>query len=214
MAIAKIEPLPRSDFGHKVVPWQKRHADGKDLRRTVPRESHAEGIPSKDRPDPLKLIADNNKGRQKDLIPLRMGRMAASPFTFLRGSACVMAADLSTSPISGISVIIDGDAHLNNFGLYGTPQREVVFDMNDFDEVTIGPWEWDLKRRVASVNLAGRENSLNRRARASAVMQCVSGYRTNLERLQSMGLLDVWYLHAYPGRQNPLRRMDAETQAI
>src|SRR5213080_2344736 len=119
MALAKIEPLPRSDFGNKIVSWQKRHADGKDLRRAVPRESHAEWIPSKNRPDPLKLIAESNKGRQKDLIPLRMGRMAASPFTFLRGSACVMAADLSTSPISGIAVVMDGDAHLNNFGFYG-----------------------------------------------------------------------------------------------
>src|SRR5258707_13215269 len=113
MKFAKMNPPPRSDFGQKVIPWQKRHADGKDLRRTVPRESHAEWIPSKDRPDPLKLIAENNKGRQKDLIPLRMGGMAASPFSFLRGSACVMAAALSTSPSSGIPVIIDGDAHLN-----------------------------------------------------------------------------------------------------
>jgi Uncharacterized protein conserved in bacteria (DUF2252) len=94
MAIAKLEPPPRSDFGHKIAPWEKRHAIGKDMRRAVPRESHAEWIPSKDRPDPLKLIALSNKGRQKDLIPLRMGRMAVSPFTFLRGSACVMAADL------------------------------------------------------------------------------------------------------------------------
>ena len=93
MAIAKLEPPPRSDFGHKIASWEKRHAAGKDLRRAVPRESHAEWIPSKSRPDPLKLIAENNQGRQKDLIPLRMGRMAASPFTFLRGSACVMASD-------------------------------------------------------------------------------------------------------------------------
>ncbi len=214
MAIAKIEPLPRSDFGHKVVPWQKRHADGKDLRRKVPRESHAEWIPSKDRPDPLKLIAENNKGRQKDLIPLRMGRMAASPFTFLRGSACVMAADLSTSPISGIPVIIDGDAHLNNFGFYGTPQREVVFDMNDFDEVTIGPWEWDIKRLGASVNVAGRENGLNRRERAAAVQRAVEGYRVNITRLESMGLLEIWYLHAYPGRLNPLIKIDPKSEAV
>ena len=107
MSIAKLELLPKYDMGSKIVPWEKRHAAGKDLRRAVPRESHAEWIPPKDRPDPLKLIAENNKGRQKDLIPLRMGRMAASPFTFLRGSACVMAADLSTLPISGITVIID-----------------------------------------------------------------------------------------------------------
>ncbi len=191
VAIAKLDPMPRNDFGHKVVPWQKRHADGKDLRRTVPRESHAEWIRSKDRPDPLKLIAENNKGRQKDLIPLRMGRMAASPFTFLRGSACVMAADLSTSPISGIPVIIDGDAHLNNFGFYGTPQREVVLDLNDFDEVTIGPWEWDLKRLAASVNVAGRENGLNRRERAAAVQRAVEG-----------------------GRLNPLIKIDPKSEAV
>ena len=119
MAIAKLEAPPRSDFGHKITAWEKRHAIGKDMRRAVPRESHAEWIPSKSRPDPLKLIAENNKGRQRDLIPLRMGRMAASPFTFLRGSACVMASDLSTLPISGIPVIIDGDAHLSKFVLYG-----------------------------------------------------------------------------------------------
>ena len=214
MAIAKLDPMPRNDFGHKVVPWQKRHADGKDLRRTVPRESHAEWLPSKDRPGPLKLIAENNKGRQKDLIPLRMGRMAASPFTFLRGSACVMAADLSTSPISGIPVIIDGDAHLNNFGFYGTPQREVVFDLNDFDEVTIGPWEWDLKRLAASVNVAGRENGLNRRERAAAVQRAVEGYRLNMTRLESMGLLEIWYLHAYPGRLNPLIKIDPKSEAV
>lgn len=131
------------------------------------------GPSGRGRPDPLQLLAASNKGRQADLIPLRMGRMAASPFTFLRGSAYVMAADLSVSTISGIPVIIDGDAHLNNFGFYGTPQRDVVFDLNDFDKVTIGPWEWDLKRLVASVNVAGRENGLNRRERVASVQRCV-----------------------------------------
>jgi uncharacterized protein (DUF2252 family) len=214
MAIAKLEPPPRSDFGHKIASWEERHAIGKDMRGKVPRESHAEWIPSRNRPDPLKLIAENNKGRQKDLIPLRMGRMSASPFTFLRGSACVMAADLSTSPITGIPVIIDGDAHLNNFGFYGTPQREVVFDLNDFDEVTIGPWEWDLKRLVASVNVAGRENGLNRRERAAAVRRAVEGYRSNMTRLESMGLLEIWYLHSYPGRLSPLLKIDPKSQAV
>jgi uncharacterized protein (DUF2252 family) len=214
MAIAKIEPPPKFDMGSKLVPWEKRHAEGKDLRRAVPRESHAEWTSWKGRPDPLKLIAESNKGRQKDLIPLRMGRMAASPFTFLRGSACVMAADLSMSPISAIPVVIDGDAHLSNFGFYGTAQREVVFDMNDFDEVTIGPWEWDLKRLVASVNVAGRENGLNRRERADAVQRAVEGYRANIIRLESMGLLDIWYLHAYPGRLNPLIKIDPKSQAV
>ena len=198
MSMADLKLPRKGDMGSKIVPWEKRHAAGKDLRHSVSRESLAEWIPPMDRLDPLELIAANNKGRQKELIPLRMGRMAASPFTFLRGSACVMAADLSTSPISGIPVFIDGDAHVNNFGFYGTPQREVVFDLNDFDEVTIGPWEWDLKRLVASVNVAGRENGLDRRERVVAVQRAAEGYRANMTRLESMGLLEIWYLHAYP----------------
>jgi uncharacterized protein (DUF2252 family) len=156
---------PQFDFGTKLTQWRQRHAEGKAIRRAIPRESHAGWTPGKDRPDPMKLMAQSNQGRQEHLVPLRMGRMAASPFAFLRGSACVMAADLSTSPISGIPVVMCGDAHVNNFGLYGTPQREVVSDLNDFDEAVFGPWEWDLKRLVASVNVAGRENGLNRRER-------------------------------------------------
>src|SRR5215471_8493208 len=214
MAIAKIEELPKFDSGRDLRSWKERRADGKELRRQVPRESHSEWKPGRNRPDPLKLLAESNKGRQKHLIPLRMGRMAASPFAFLRGSACVMASDLSTTPISGIPVIIDGDAHLNNFGMYGTPQREVVFDLNDFDEAIIGPWEWDLKRLVASVNVAGRANGLNRRQRAAAAMRSVEGYRFNAHRLQSMGVLDVWYLHAYPGRDNPIGKMDPKSKAV
>src|SRR5450755_3959588 len=168
MAIAKIAPLPKYDLGSKMVSWERRREEGKALRSKVSRESHAEWKPGTKRPDPLKLLAQSNKGRQAHLVPLRMGRMAASPFAFLRGSACVMASDLSTSPISGIPVVMDGDAHMNNFGMYGTPQQQVVFDLNDFDEATIGPWEWDLKRLVASVNVAGRQNGLNRRERAAA----------------------------------------------
>src|SRR6516164_7467925 len=191
MAIAKIEPRPEFDLSRHLKPWKERHAAGKALRRRVPRESHAEWKPGKNRPDLLKLLAESNKGRQEHLIPLRMGRMAASPFAFLRGSACIMAADLSTTPLSGIPVIIDGDAHLNNFGMYGTPLGEVVFDLNDFDEAILGPWEWDLKRLVASVNVAGRANGLNRRERDTAVKRCVKGYRSNVYRLQSMGVLAV-----------------------
>jgi uncharacterized protein (DUF2252 family) len=193
---------------------EQRHADGKKLRRAVPRESHAEWQPGKNRPDPLKLLAESNKGRQADLVPLRMGRMAASPFAFLRGSACVMAADLSNTPVSGIPVVMDGDAHLSNFGMYGTPQREVIFDLNDFDESVIGPWEWDLKRLVASINIAGRQNGLNRSERAAAVQRCVLGYRFNANRLQSMGVLEVWYLHAYPGRDNPIAKPDPKSRAV
>lgn len=214
MAIAKLHPLPKFDLGRKSVPWEERRAEGKKLRRAVPREAHAEWVAPKHRPDPIKTVMANNQGRQKDLVPLRMGRMASSPFAFLRGSACVMASDLSTSPITGLPTVMDGDAHLNNFGMYGTPQREVVFDLNDFDEATVGPWEWDLKRLAASVNVAGRSNGLNNRERAAAVRRGVEGYRFNARRLQSMGVLDIWYLHAYPGRDNPLVKADPKSKAV
>ncbi len=214
MTIAKMRPLQKFNLGSTMVPWKDRHAEGKEIRAKVPRESHAEWKPGEKRPDPLKLLAESNKGRQDHLVPLRMGRMAASPFAFLRGSACVMASDLSTSPISGLPVVICGDAHMNNFGMYGTPQQEVVFDINDFDETTIGPWEWDLKRLVASINVAGRQNGLNRRERALAVRRGVEGYRFNISRLESMGVLEVWYLHAYPGRTNPITKVDPKSQAV
>lgn len=214
MAIAKLLPLPKFDLGRKFMSWEERRAEGKKLRRTVPREAHAEWSPPKSRPDPVKTVMANNKGRQKHLIPLRMGRMASSPFAFLRGSACVMASDLSTSPISGIPTVMDGDAHVSNFGMYGTPQREVVFDLNDFDEAVVGPWEWDLKRLAASVNVAGRSNGLNSHERANAVKRCVEGYRFNARRLQSMGVMDIWYLHAYPGRDNPIAKADPKSKAV
>src|SRR5271168_5028791 len=194
--------------------WERRRADGKALRAKVPREKHAAHTSAKDRPNPLDLIAASNVGRLKDFIPLRMGRMAASPFGFLRGSAVVMAWDLSRTTVSGIPVIMAGDAHLSNFGLFGTPLRDIIFDLNDFDESTIGPWEWDLKRLVASVNVAGRENGLNRPERRAAALRCVAGYRFNITRLQSMGVLDVWYLHAYPGRDNLLGRVDPKSHAV
>jgi len=195
-------------------PWQQRHKIGKALRARTPRESHADGKPAVNRPDPLDLLAASNKGRLEDLIPLRMGRMAASPFTLLRGAACVMAWDLSHTPNSGIRVIIAGDAHINNFGMYGTPQRDVIFDLNDFDEATAGPWEWDLKRLVASVNVAARENGMNKAERAAAVMAAVRGYRENAARLESMGVLDVWSLHVYPETKHPMLKRDPKSQAV
>lgn len=203
-----IEPL-RGD-----LPLAERRREGKLLREKVPREVHATWARSADHPGAVEIVMQTNQGRQENLIPLRLARMAASPFAFYRGAAAVMAHDLSKTPVTGIDVVIDGDAHLNNFGLYGTPQRDVVFDLNDFDEAMLGPWEWDLKRLTASVNLAARENGLNRRERDAAVKRCVQGYRFNLNRLQSMGVLDTWYLHSYPGRDNPVAQMDAKTKAV
>jgi uncharacterized protein (DUF2252 family) len=214
--MAKRQSMEAAEFDLRrpVTPWPECRAHGKALRTKVPRESFASWEPPSDRRDPIKTLIASNKGRQSQFIPLRMGRMAASPFAFLRGSACVMAGDLAVGPKTGVEVIIDGDAHLNNFGLYGTPQREIIFDLNDFDETTRGPWEWDLKRLVASVNVAGRENGLNRKERYAAVKECVLGYRMNATRLQSFGIMETWYLHAYPGRANPLLKVDPKSQAV
>ena len=176
---------------------ETRYEQGQALREQTPRESHATWTPAADRADPVATVLASNVGREESLIPLRMGRMAESPFAFLRGACAVMAGDLARTPICGPQVVIDGDAHINNFGLYGTPQRDVVIDINDFDEATIGPWEWDLKRLVASVNVAGRENGLDAEERRSAVMRCVRGYSGNAQRLTKLGVLETWSLFAY-----------------
>jgi len=202
------------DRFHGELSVAERHAAGRDLRAKVPREAHGGWTRPAKHPGGVEIILEGNKGRQQDLVPLRMARMCASPFAFYRGAAAVMAADLDKSPISGIYTVIDGDAHLNNFGLYGTPQRDVVFDLNDFDEALIAPWEWDLKRLTASVNLAARENGFNRRERDAAVRRCVAGYLANMDRLENMGILDIWYIHAYPGKDNPVVKIDAKSQAI
>src|SRR5690349_18232519 len=145
-----------------------RRAAGKALRKKVARSSHAEWSPAVDRPDPVKLLEEQNRMRFAHLVPLRFERMSVSPFTFLRGTAVVMADDLASTPVSGIQVQLCGDAHLNNFGIYATPERNQVFDLNDFDETHPGPWEWDVKRLAASIVIAGRNNGfsgdLNRQA--------------------------------------------------
>ena len=188
------------DLRNQGESWERRNEHGKSLRAATPRESHAGWMPAKGRPDPVATLLASNAGRQEALLPLRHGRMAASPFGFLRGAAAVMAWDLSHTPNSGVPVVICGDAHVNNFGLYGTQQGDVVVDLNDFDEATVGPWEWELKRLTASVNVLGRENGLNRKERRAAVMVCAAGYRLNMQRLQSWGVLDMWYLHTVAER--------------
>jgi uncharacterized protein (DUF2252 family) len=190
------------------------HAQGKSMRVSVPRELHGQWKPDDQREDVLSIIRRRNAGRQKRLIPLRMERMAASPFAFLRGAAAVMAYDLKPTPTMGYNVVLAGDAHLGNFGLYGTPQREVVFDLNDFDETVIGPWEWDLKRLTASANVAGRENGLSARERRTAVGEVVRGYQDNMARLEHLGTFDIWHLHSFPGRTNVLRKVPAKAQAV
>jgi len=205
------EPIISFEGDH---PLEERRAAGKALREKLPREEHANWGREANSPSAVDIVMDGNKGRLEKYVPLRLARMAASPFAFYRGAAAVMASDLARTPVTGLMAVIDGDAHINNFGLYGTPQRDIIFDLNDFDEATVGPWEWDLKRLVASVNLAGRENGLNVRERAAAVRRTVRGYRSNLDRLSKLGVLETWYLHAYPGRENPLIRVDPKSRAV
>ena len=207
------EPGPYDpDVG--LGPYKERHAAGKALRRRVPREAHAEWNPPADRPDPIDLLIASNDGRQAQFLPLRMGRMAASPFGFLRGSAVVMAWDLAHLPTTGVPVVLAGDAHLSNFGLYGTPQGEVVFDLNDFDETTVGPWEWDLKRLVASVNVVARANEYSKRKRRLAAVDCVRAYRENAARLQRLGVMDVWYQHAFPAAKHSLVKWELQAHDV
>ena len=182
------------------APWRTRLEQGEELRRVAPFAAHANWKPAQGRPDPVAILEAGNAGRVPDLIPIRMGRMAASPFAFLRGSAAVMDWDLAHGPSSGVNVVIAGDAHIDNFGLFGAPQGGVVIDLNDFDEVTVGPWEWDLKRLTASINVAGRANGFGRKARRKAVMASVEGYRWSLQRLRDMPIIDVWRQHTLATR--------------
>src|SRR6266404_2972073 len=170
-----------------------RRAAGKELRNRVPPSSHAEWTPATDRPDPLSLLQEQNRSRLAHLVPLRYQRMLASPFTFLRGSAIVMAQDLAATPVTGIQVQICGDAHLSNFGIYATPERNQVFDVNDFDETLPGPWEWDIKRLAASIVVAGRNNGFSGDMNRQAVVSCIASYRQHMWAYSEMRYIDVWY---------------------
>ena len=174
---------------------EERKARGKAARNQCPREDHAYWAPADDRPDPVELLREQGESRVQDLLPLRYERMSASAFTFYRGSALIMASDLSTTPSTGITVQLCGDAHISNFGLYSSPERRTVFDINDFDETLPGPWEWDVKRLVTSVEICGRDNGFSKKQRRAATLACVEGYREGMRRFAEMGNLDVWYAH-------------------
>jgi uncharacterized protein (DUF2252 family) len=165
--------------------------EGKAARRRVPRSSHGEWEPRER--DPLAILAAQDETRVPELVPLRYGRMLASPFAFFRGGAAVMADDLAATPDAGLRAQLCGDAHLSNFGIFAAPDRHLVFDCNDFDETLPGPFEWDLKRLVASIAVAGRERELSKRQRRKAVLATVAGYREAMRRFASLGDLDVWY---------------------
>ncbi len=142
----------------------ERYAAGKALRSKAPRSSHAEWAPDRERPDPISILEESNKTRLQHLVPIRFGRMSTSAFAFYRGTADIMAYDLAKTPVSGIHAQLCGDAHLSNFGVFASPERRQVFDVNDFDETLAGPWEWDVKRLAASVVIAGRQNGYTAKA--------------------------------------------------
>ena len=173
-----------------------RAARGKSARAQVPRESHAVFDPPPGRPDPVGLLEEQAKSRVPELVPVRRGRMMVSPFTFYRGAALPMASDLSHTPVSGLAVQACGDAHLSNFGIFGSAERRLVFDVNDFDETTPGPWEWDVKRLAASLEVAGRANGYGAKDRRDIVAAAVARYRTAMRDFASMTNLEVWYAHA------------------
>jgi uncharacterized protein (DUF2252 family) len=174
----------------------ERSARGKAARAEVPRDSHAAFDPPPDRPDPLALLEQQGKSRVPELVPVRWGRMMVSPFTYYRGAALPMASDLAITPVSGLAVQACGDAHLSNFGLFGSAERRLIFDVNDFDETLPGPWEWDVKRLAASLEVAGRENRLPPKQRRDIVVSAVAQYRQAMRNFAGMTNLEVWYAHA------------------
>src|SRR5215471_8306329 len=170
--------------------WRQR---GREQRRQVPLLTHAGWEPPPDRPDPVAILEEQASTRVPDLVPIRYGRMAASPFAYFRGAAAPMAWDLAHTPTSGIRVQCCGDAHLLNFGMFAAPDRRLVFDVNDFDETLPAPFEWDVKRLAASFAVAARDNGLKEGAGYAAARRCASSYRTEMANFASMRFLNVWY---------------------
>ncbi|WP_086800518.1 DUF2252 domain-containing protein, partial [Streptomyces caniscabiei] len=166
--------------------------EGKALRTRVPRSAHADLTLTTDRPDAVSAVEESNRGRIPELTPIRVGRMAATPFAFLRGSAGLMAHDLARTPITGIGAQICGDAHAANFGLYGDARGELVIDLNDFDETVHGPWEWDLKRLATSLVLAGREAGADEDVCRKAAYDATGAYRRTMKLLAKLSALDAW----------------------
>ncbi|HTY15668.1 MAG TPA: DUF2252 domain-containing protein [Methanoregulaceae archaeon] len=171
----------------------QRKLEGKNKRNEISRESHAEFEPVSDRTDPVEVIKKSSEGRWKHLIPIRYGRMSKTPFTFLRGSASLMAMDIATTATPDIRVQACGDCHLSNFGLFATPERNLIFDINDFDETLPAPFEWDIKRLATSFYVASLDNRFSEKDCKIATRRCVTAYREAIAAFASMKVLDVWY---------------------
>jgi uncharacterized protein (DUF2252 family) len=207
MSAATAVSAPHTTAEHKAA--------GKSARRTSPRNSPAAWEPPPGRPDPVDVVEQESASRVPELVPIRYGRMLVSPFTFYRGAAAIMAADLAGSPTSGITVQLCGDAHLSNFGVFASPDRRLVFDLNDFDETHEGPWEWDVQRLAASLEIGARDRGFAPKQRRAAVLATVRRYREAMRAFAGMTHLDVWYARmdveeAVAGRAGRLSREDAK----
>src|SRR4051812_37242266 len=174
---------------------EDRRARGKDTRTRVPASDHAGWAPAAGRPDPVVLLIAQNVTREPDLVPVRHGRMMVSPFTFYRGGAKIMAADLKDTPTAGLTVQLCGDAHLSNFGMFASPERALVFDLNDFDETLPGPFEYDVKRMAASFTIAARNNAFSAADVRAATSASVRAYREAMAEFATMRTMDLWYAH-------------------
>jgi uncharacterized protein (DUF2252 family) len=201
MSVPTAEAPPRSMHRYQLDSRVARLAPaesaarGKTARAEVPRESHAAFDPSPDRPDPIGLLEEQARSRVPELVPVRWGRMMVSPFTFFRGAALPMASDLASTPVSGLAVQACGDAHLSNFGIFGSAERRLMFDVNDFDETLPGPWEWDVKRLAASLEVAARGNGFPAKQRRGIVAASVARYRQAMRDFAGKTNLAVWYAH-------------------
>ncbi len=192
----------------------EREAVGKAVRDQAPRSSHGDWEPAADRPDPVDVLEGQAADRVAELVPLRYGRMLVSPFTFYRGAAAIMAADLAATPSSGLWVQACGDAHLSNFGGYAAPDRSLVADINDFDETLPGPWEWDVKRLAASFEIAGRDRGFGDRQRRGIVLAVTEAYREAMRRLAEVSNLEVWYLRVDASQIRELLQAQASGKAV
>ena len=208
--MATTTPSPRTTAarrgtaapGKKSEPSAVRHlsvdervARGKAARSAVPRADHAKFEPPPGRADPVALLERQANTRVAELVPIRYGRMLVSPFTFYRGAALLMANDLASTPRSGLNVQCCGDAHLSNFGVFASPERRLMFDVNDFDETLPGPWEWDVKRLAVSMLVAARDNGYRAKDQERIVLDTVGSYRTAMANFAGMKNLEVWYSH-------------------
>ncbi|MFN8006100.1 MAG: DUF2252 domain-containing protein [Terriglobia bacterium] len=190
---AKTNLLKALQLSTKVLSREERKASGKSLREKIPRKSQGEWNAPSHRRDPVDVLIESSKGRVPHLVPIRYGRMMQSPFAFFRGAAAIMAADLANTPTSGIRVQACGDCHLLNFGGFGTPERRIIFDINDFDETLPAPWEWDVKRLAASFVIAGQNNGFTKAEARECAARCVQSYREHMQSYAEMGVLEMWY---------------------